>query len=126
MMNGSNLLIDTNIALYLLNGDEIIAEVLDNSQIHISFITQLELLGYTGITKKEHQKIEQFVSECLILDLNDEIKRLVIEIKQTQRVKLPDAIIAATAIYNGMTLITADKGFKKVVGLDLLLFDKTD
>jgi len=45
-----NILIDTNIALYLLGGDEQIANVLDGQVVHVSFITELELLGYPDIT----------------------------------------------------------------------------
>jgi predicted nucleic acid-binding protein len=47
-MNGRSFLIDTNIALYLLGGDVTITNILDNSTIYLSFITQLELLGYSG------------------------------------------------------------------------------
>lgn len=45
-MSGPNFLIDTNIALYLLSGNTTIAEIINGSQVYISFITQLELLGY--------------------------------------------------------------------------------
>jgi predicted nucleic acid-binding protein len=45
-MSGSNLLLDTNIFLYLLGGDETIAETLNGKNIYVSFITELELLGY--------------------------------------------------------------------------------
>lgn len=34
---------------------------------------------------------------------------------------LPDAIVAATAMVNGMTLLSADKGFEKIDGLILEL-----
>ena len=43
-MNGDNILIDTNIALYLLNGDRVVAEILDGKNVYVSFITELELL----------------------------------------------------------------------------------
>ncbi len=45
-----NILIDTNIALYLLGGDNRIAEVLEGQVVHVSFITELELLGYPNIS----------------------------------------------------------------------------
>ena len=48
-----NILIDTNIALYLLGGDSQIAEVLEDQVVHVSFVTELELLGYPGISKEE-------------------------------------------------------------------------
>jgi hypothetical protein len=48
-----NILIDTNIALYLLGGDSRIAEVLEGETVYVSFISELELLGYPGITNKD-------------------------------------------------------------------------
>jgi predicted nucleic acid-binding protein len=72
-MNGSDFLIDTNIALYLLSGNKTVAEILNNSTIYISFITQLELLGYKEITNTEHQKIKQFIDECIVIDINNDI-----------------------------------------------------
>lgn len=44
-MSGINYIIDTNIVLYLLSGDERLADILNNHIINISFITELELLG---------------------------------------------------------------------------------
>ena len=45
-MSGNKLFIDTNIVLYLLNGDQTLAELLHEKQLYISFITELELLAY--------------------------------------------------------------------------------
>lgn len=52
-MSGNSLFLDTNIILYLLNGDETLAELLDEKQLYISVITELELLAYKGITNEE-------------------------------------------------------------------------
>jgi len=52
-MNGNKLFLDTNIVLYLLNGDETLAELLNEKQLYISVITELELLAFKGITLKE-------------------------------------------------------------------------
>ena len=49
-MNGNKLFIDTNIILYLLNGDITLAEILNNKQIYISVITELELFSFRNIT----------------------------------------------------------------------------
>jgi len=55
--------------------------------------------------------------------LTNPIKQETIRIRQLYKIKLPDAIIAATAIVEGLTLVTADKGFKKIENLSLILLD---
>jgi len=45
-MNGSRLLLDTNIILYLLDGDETLRDILEGRQVYVSFVTELELYGF--------------------------------------------------------------------------------
>ena len=52
-MNGNSVLLDTNIVLYLLGGDKVLAELLNQKKLYLSFISQLELLGFRGITQKQ-------------------------------------------------------------------------
>jgi predicted nucleic acid-binding protein len=122
-MSGNSLLIDTNIALYLLNGDTTIAELLDGRDVYISFITELELLGFHDITKEERLIIEDFLSNCIIIDLNQSIKEITINLKQSYKLKLPDSIIAATSQYMNLPLISADKGFERVSDLQFIKYE---
>jgi predicted nucleic acid-binding protein len=121
-MNGSKFFLDTNIILYLLHGDETIAELLDGKQFFVSFISQLELLGYPGLHEDEKVKIKQFLDECTIIDINEGIKQQVMEIRSSLRIKLPDAIIAASAIFYDLPLISADKDLKKIKNLGLVIY----
>lgn len=73
-MSGSSILIDTNIAIYLLNGDRSLAQVLDGKRLYVSFITQLELLGYAGLTIEQVLQIENMLDCCVIVDINNRIK----------------------------------------------------
>lgn len=66
-MSGTSLLIDTNIALYLLQGDETIAELLKEQDVYISFITELELLGYQEINEEDIPLIEGLLDNCIIV-----------------------------------------------------------
>lgn len=59
-MNGTSVLLDTNIVLYLLSGDEVLADMLFNKKLNVSFITQLELLGYQSISKREKKEVMSF------------------------------------------------------------------
>jgi hypothetical protein len=58
-----------------------------------------------------------------VIDINPVIKSRTIQLRQENKVKLPDAIIAATAIAFDLPLFTADKGFKTIEGLSLILFE---
>jgi hypothetical protein len=52
-MNGYSIFLDTNIVLYLLSGDKTVADLLNDRTIFLSFVTELELLGYKDITPDE-------------------------------------------------------------------------
>lgn len=122
-MSGSSLLIDTNIALYLLNGDTTIAELLNGRDVHVSFITELELLGFQDIKEEDRSIIEELLNNCIIVDLNQAIKRITIDLKQKYKLKLPDAIIAATSIYMNLPLISADKDFDRISDLQFIRYE---
>lgn len=122
-MIGNSIVLDTNIVLYLLNGDDELASILNKMQLYISIISEIELLGYQEISNEDKIKIKYFLSECTIVPLTNEIKNLCIDIKQTSKVKTPDAIVAATSIYYQIPLITSDKDFEKIQDLDLFLYE---
>ena len=62
--------------------------------------------------------------DCEVLSFTDSVKTATIALKQQYALKLPDAIIAATAKHYGLLLITADKGFKKLEGyIDIVVLD---
>jgi predicted nucleic acid-binding protein len=123
-MNGNSFLLDTNIVLYLLSGNKTITEILDGAQPYVSFITQLELLGYQGISQKDMKSLMKFLDECVIIDINDEIKKHTISIRKKHKIKLPDSIIAATSIFMELPLLTADKGFSKINSLNFALYEE--
>ena len=123
-MNGNKLFLDTNIILYLLNGDETLAELLNGKQLYISVITELELLAYKGITAEEEKIINEFVSQCKTITITTAVKQETIRIRKTYNTKLPDSIIIATALYLDLPLITSDIEFKKVEELTLIHYEK--
>lgn len=122
-MIGNKLFLDTNIILYLLNGDQTLAELLNDKQLYISVITELELLAFKGITDREEQVINDFVSECKVISINNAIKKETVRVRKQYGTKLPDSIIIATAIYLEIPLITADSDFEKVEELTIFMYD---
>ncbi|MDZ7742765.1 MAG: PIN domain-containing protein [Bacteroidota bacterium] len=97
-MNGDQLFLDTNIILYFLNGDKSLLPNLEEKQLFISFITQMELLSFKEITKKEINLIEGFLTNCLIIEMSLRIKENAIFVRRKYGLKLPDAIIAGSSI----------------------------
>lgn len=122
-MNGINIIVDTNLLIYLLKGDSRIAEQLEGRQLFISVITEMELLGMYGISQTNLKFVKRIINDCVIVDFNNEIKQKAIELKQKQKIKLPDAIIAATSIFLNFPLFTADKYFSKIPNLDCIIIE---
>ncbi|AYD48413.1 type II toxin-antitoxin system VapC family toxin [Arachidicoccus soli] len=123
-MSGNKFLLDTNAVLYILNGDEVLAELLYEKRLYVSIITEMELLSYKNITVKEKQQIKNFLSAFVIINIDNVIKDQAIETKKNSYLKLPDSIIAATAIILDIPLVSSDKQFKTVTNLNFLLYEK--
>ena len=122
-MNGNKLFLDSNILLYFLYGDNDVIEIIFDKDVVISFITELELLSFPKLSRDEENNIKELLKNCQLINLNEEIKSLTIELKRKYKLKLPDAIIAATAYYLNLPLITADKQFKQVEELEIILYE---
>lgn len=113
-------LIDTNIFIYFFNNDKIIVEYFNSikenqEEIFYSFITKIELMGFRDITKQIKSEIQSVLNEFIKIDFNDTIEKKIIEIREKKKIKIPDAIIAASAIVNELTLVTHNsKDFKNI------------
>lgn len=121
-MSGKEILVDTNIVLYLLNGSDTLEEFLQGKDVCISFITELELLGFKNITSKEEIQIRELLNDCSIIPLNNIVKENYIKLRRQYSLKLADSIIAATALAYNIPLITADKQFKTIAELKLTTY----
>ena len=122
-MSGIRILCDTNTLIHLLGNNTDVADFLTGKQISISVITELELYGKQNMTSSETAIIDMLVENCFVIDLLPSIKQLVKRIKQKYKIKLPDAIIAATAIYLDIPLVTFDTDFESVENLKLILLN---
>ena len=121
-MNGIDFIADTNALLYLLSGNPCMKPYL-SSYIGLSVISEMELLSFFGITSFEEERIRYLIQDCLVLFLTENVKNKTIALRRAYKIKLPDAIIVATAIENKLQLITADKRLKRVRELNLLLIE---
>lgn len=117
-MSGTRFLLDTNIVIGLLKGE---LSVLSHLQQHgvslqqsdYSFMTRIELLGYPGLTELEAERITAILGLMRYLPMTMTIEDKVIMIRRQQGLKIPDAIIAATAYIHSLTLITLDQRLEK-------------
>lgn len=123
-MNGNRYLIDTNIAIYLLAGDQKVADILDQSQVFVSFISELELLSFAQEDDSGAAILRDFLNDVVIIDINKKIKDHTIEIRKQRALKLPDAIIAGTARFLNIPLMTADDQFKNVDDPPIIFYER--
>jgi predicted nucleic acid-binding protein len=114
-------LIDTSAAIKYLNGTFplkgliFMDDVLDVESV-LSFISEIELP--VNINPDDINIYRQFVSNSIILFLENGIIAETIRVRKTYHLKLPDALIAATCLINNLTLIADnDKDFAKVESL---------
>ena len=120
-MNGYNFA-DTNILIKLGQGNGQIADLLQDNNIFISFITEMEILAWPQHTLAKIVSAKTMISQFSVVSLSEKIKDEAIRIRRYTKIKLPDAIIASTALYLKIPLLTSDAGFKRVEKLiDVML-----
>jgi hypothetical protein len=108
---GARYLADTNTIIDLVVGRLPAASIswleqqLERQTVTISVITRIELLTKTE-PAAEYATMQSFVQSVAVLPLDEPVTRQTIRLRQQHRVKLPDAIIAATALAHGLTLLT--------------------
>jgi len=95
-VNGNKFLLDTNILLYIA-GKRIDTADLPQGEFFISFVTELEILSYPSLTTQEETQLRKLLAEMPVIDATREIKDSAIALRKQYRLKLPDALIAATA-----------------------------
>lgn len=119
-MNGNRLL-DSNILIYLSKKILSLDKICDEHKLlFISIITYMEVMGFHFNNPEEKQFMSLLCEYLNIINLEDDIVKRVIILKQKKKIKLPDAIIAATAIEKKLVLVTQNtEDFKNIHGLQI-------
>ncbi len=125
---GKEFLIDTNAIIEFLagnipiTGNEWMQLIIEKNLHCISVINQIELLSFNyNIPSSDLLILEEFISTCIILPLTDPVVEKTIDLRKTHKIKLPDAIIAATAIIYDLSIVTRNTSdFIKIKNLDLV------
>jgi hypothetical protein len=117
-------LFDTNIIIYYFNGltaDEALHQMLAES-FNISLISKIEFLGWGQFAANPalHHQARAFIDHARVFDLSEEIAEQTIRLRQQFKTKTPDAIIAATALVNDLTVVTHNTSDFARLGLETL------
>ena len=123
---GRKILIDTNIAIGYI-GNRLSAKSMNrldtifDAEYHISVINKIELLGYPNLDKNEEEKFNLLINHSILHPIDNKIIEETISIRKGHKIKLPDAIIAATCLVNGLDILTLNtKDFENIDGLKVI------
>ena len=118
---GARFLLDTNTIIYLLNSSlpphsiPFMAKILSEDSCNISIISQMEILGFKFATEEEELIAQNFIDDSMIFGITDPIVQRTIMLRKLYKIKLPDAIIAATSLVHDLTLVSRnDTDFRKL------------
>ena len=125
-MSGTKYLLDTNAIIALLSGNKSIEEILSNADwIGVSVISVLEFFSFPNLSVKDRLLFYTFLARIEIVDLSSSdftyLENITLH-KVESGLKLPDAIIACTAIQKEATLISNDEDFKSINTVSLFRF----
>ncbi len=103
-------LFDTNSVIYYFNGltADVSLHNLLRESFKISVITKIEFLGWGEFASDPtlYSQARFFIGHATVYTLTDEVTEQTIRLRQQFKTKTPDAIIAATALVNGLTVVT--------------------
>jgi predicted nucleic acid-binding protein len=118
-LTDSNVVIDYLAGMLPAAGMELLNGLVDEGMV-VSVITKIEVLG-CNLDKDDERVLKGFLDEALVIDIGEEIADTTISIRKSRKIKVPDAIIAATAIVLELTLLTRNlNDFKGIKGLKVI------
>ena len=124
---GIKYLWDTNTAVYYLQqqfppgAEKFIDDLLKEDQPVISAITEIELMCWKTIAEKDLELLKNFINDALVIELEQPIKLKTADIRKAHRIKIPDAIIAATALIYDLILLSRNLAdFGGISGLKII------
>lgn len=124
MSGDGRYLLDTNAVVSLLAGNDTLSALLDDaSWVGISIVSYLEFLAFDDLSEADREAFASFCGRVDVVPVSREDEALVrhaLALRSRHRLKLPDAIIGATALTQDAALVTADADFAKVSSLTVL------
>ncbi|HAD03338.1 MAG: hypothetical protein A2091_07895 [Desulfuromonadales bacterium GWD2_61_12] len=122
-MSGNRLVLDTNAVVSLLAGNRQLAATLEQADyVGISVISYLEFLAFDGLSDSDRSCFADFCARVEVVPLRADDNELIataLNLRSSHRLKLPDAIIGATAVIRKAVLVTNDTHFSGVAALQV-------
>ncbi len=112
-------LIDTNLIIYAAQPDfRWLLPLITTDDCHFATVSKIEVLGFQGILQPEETFFRTYFDVILSLHLTEAVIEKAIDIRQDKKIKLGDAIIAATALVHNLELLTHNiSDFRDITGL---------
>jgi predicted nucleic acid-binding protein len=106
-----NAVVDTNVLIDYLQGRDPAARELERyGVVEVSAVSAAEL--WAGATTEARERaVESLLATCVVVPVDHAVAREAGWLRRTRRVRLPDAIVWATARIRGHILVTRDEGF---------------
>ena len=121
-MSGKRFLLDTNALIALLKGNQALLDLTASAEwIGISVVSVLEFSSFTGMTAPDLELLREFQSIASVVDIahtDQALMQLIAQIRLSTKLKLPDAIILASAALHASTLITNDSQLLKHANIE--------
>ena len=113
-------LLDSNILIYAVNAPAPLLDALVASGTNaVASVSRIETYGYSRLSAEERSALDAIFAPLTVLPLDDVVIERAIALRQEQTMGLGDAIIAATALVHGLTLVTRNvEDFRHITGLD--------
>jgi predicted nucleic acid-binding protein len=125
-MSGRRLFLDTNAIVALLQGNqELVNYTRGVDWIGVSIISQIEFFCFSKLTDVDRNLFTEFLTQIEVIGLPSSDRQLIdrtVEIRRTLRIRLPDAIIVASALTRNASLVTADRELLSIKDLPVLSF----
>jgi len=122
-MNGNKIFIDTNTCIHLLNGYLILSELLQEQVDYTSIITEMGLYTHQS-SPSARQILDEFIASVDVVGIDHKVTQQTICFRRGYKLKLPDSIAATSAHINSLPLLTADRSFQRIDGLNIFLYKK--
>jgi tRNA(fMet)-specific endonuclease VapC len=118
-MSGKRYLLDTNALVALIEGNLGLLSLVKNAEwIGVSIINVIEFLSFSTLTQEDKDLFSEFVSRIEVVDLDyddEELMVRILSVRKSRSVKLPDAVVIASALVNDAIVVTNDAHIHKVL-----------